>query len=364
MRIGRQGKYRGSLIVIIIILISNSVLSQIESNELFSILDLYVDGQYEVALSKLSNNNFKLDKTTPNHTLDKTEYKGDFQLTQSFHCPNSLAGELALKNYMIPGFISFKTENRVSDTQIYIEFRVYMLNAKYVFKQKILQWQKEFKNEVFTDVELESRNSAYAKDTTTCWSVDGENPRSLVYNNKERAYFRLEHNTVAPSSLCTWGYSTLSGILAYNIPKYIVQNPHEYFTNLADNNTKITVPVKKQGNVYLVEITIGGQNLIYMIDSGASEMIISSAIEKKLLEMGIIRNSDYLPSQRFTFADGRSQEFRRVKLAVVKIGPIKVENVEAAIGNEDGILLLGKSFLDKFKYWKINNDNQTLELQY
>ncbi len=39
-----------------------------------------------------------------------------------------------------------------------------------------------------------------------------------------------------------------------------------------------------------------------------------------------------------------------------------LENVEASISRAEGSLLLGQSFLSKFKNWKIDNDNSNLIL--
>ena len=100
-----------------------------------------------------------------------------------------------------------------------------------------------------------------------------------------------------------------------------------------------------------------------MIDSGASEMFITKSTEQYLLDLGIIRNSDFLQPKIFTLADGSQKEYRRVLIPSVKIGTIRVDDVAVAITEDDSPLLLGKSFLDKFISWKINNDKQTIDLQ-
>ena len=338
---------------------SNSLQGQITGSDLFKAIDLYIDGQYEVVASKLSNNGFSLKKVTPEHSINQVDYKGDIEMDQTFYCPNNLP---AGSNYTLPpGFIIFKTESSTSENYIKIRFDVYLQLAEAVFMSKIEEWQREFGIYKYSSEELFNRKSASIQDTNTYYYVNPENSSSLLSDNR-RANLSLEYYASKPNTLCSLGYTRLKGDLSYRIPKYLISNPDEFFKNVIDDKTIITVPVKKQANTFLVEVTIGGKNMIYMIDSGASEMFISKSTEKYLLELGIIRNSDYLPSKTFTLADNSTRTYRRVMLPVVKIGPIKVDNVEAAITDDSGIPLLGKSFLDRLKYWKINNINQTLEL--
>ena len=339
---------------------SNSLKGQITGNDFFKVVDLYIDGQYEVVVYKLSNNGFSLKKVTPDHNINQIDYKGDMEMHQIFNCPNNLP---AGNNYTLPpGFVIFKTESSTSENYIQIRFDVYLQLAEAVFMSTIEEWQREFGNYKYPSDDLLSRKSASIQDTNTYYYVNPANSSSLLSDNR-RANLSLEYYASKPNTLCYLGYTRLKGDLSYRIPKFLVDNPDEFFTNVTNNKTIITVPVKKQANTYLVEVTIGGKNLIYLIDSGASEMFISKSTEKYLLELGIIRNSDYLPAKTFTLADNSTRTYRRVMLPVVKIGPIKVDNVEAAITDDGGPLLLGKSFLDRLKYWKINNINQTLELE-
>jgi aspartyl protease family protein len=101
----------------------------------------------------------------------------------------------------------------------------------------------------------------------------------------------------------------------------------------------------------------------YIIDSGASDMTINNSIEKYLKEIGALRSSDYLEPAKYQLADGSIKEYRRVVLHSVKIGDIILDSVVANIAGDSEILLLGKSFLNQFSYWKINNDTKTLELE-
>jgi clan AA aspartic protease (TIGR02281 family) len=347
------------LFLVLLTVLNYKTNAQIIGPDLFEIIDLYVEEHYDVVLSKLLNMGFEVKQSTPDYTSNKVDYKGDFMMIQPFPCFNNIPPEYKeIRN----SYIKFGSQNRPSEKSIQIEFDVVMPLAQNVFQSKVKQWEKEIgPGKLYSD-DI-GRSVAVFKDTNTYYGKDAEDPSLLVIINY-RSSFEIKYYKSDPNVLCNKGYATLEGTIYYHIPKYPVENPHDYFNNLETNKSLLTVPVKKQGNTYSVEITMGGKNFVYIIDSGASEMFISNSTEEYLLELGIIRNSDYLPSKTFRLADGSEKNYRRVKIPLIKIGTIKVEDVEAAIADNNSPMLLGKSFLDKFKYWKINNANQTIELQY
>lgn len=127
------------------------------------------------------------------------------------------------------------------------------------------------------------------------------------------------------------------------------------------SDTKI-VKIHKYGSIDKVPISIGGEKYEYIIDSGASFLTIDENIEKKLTEMGVLRSTDYVGVVNLELADGQTKNFRKVILPTITIGNIKVNNIETVI-IEDGNLLLGKSVLNKFKEWRIDNFKRELILE-
>lgn len=332
-------------------------IAQISGSDLFQIIDLYMDEHFDVVLSKLKNQGFELKEATPDYSSKNVDYKGDFWMTQPYECPDIIP---PYPIHTVNGYIQFKTVSYPSEKEIEVRFEVRMTNAKYVIQNEIEQLRKEIGPEEYLKDDGKSIKVKF-QDKKKYYGKDVEDPTSLIAIDTRSIFtFTYWINTFA----CNSPYSVLTGDIFYKIPKYPVENSIDYFKNLDANKSIITIPVKKQSNTYLVEIAIGGKSYIYIIDSGASEMLISGSTEKYLLDLGIIRNSDYLPSKTFTLADGSEKSYRRVKLPMVKIGTLKIEDVEAAIVDDNNPMLLGKSFLDKFKYWKINNSNLTLELQY
>jgi clan AA aspartic protease (TIGR02281 family) len=348
-------KYLVSLLLIL--LLSNKGYCQISSSELFEIIDLYVSEHYDVVKSKLNNLGFEMKESTPDYSNIKIDYSGDFMMMQPYECTDYSSPN---KKTITNSYIKFKTKGDPSQKYIQIDFEVRMPNAQSAFQNKVSQLEKEIGPADNLAKEV-NRMSAQFRDKKKYYGRDVEDPSSLIVIDY-RTNYDLKYYTV--KYFCSTEYTNFSGTIYYNLPKYPIENSDDYFRNKEANNRVISVPVKRLANTYLVEISIGGKNLIYIIDSGASEMFISASMEKNLLDLGVIRNSDYLPTKKFTLADGSEKIYRRVKIPTVRIGTIKIEDVEAAISDDNSPLLLGKSFLDKFKYWKVNNASLTIELQY
>jgi hypothetical protein len=128
-------------------------------------------------------------------------------------------------------------------------------------------------------------------------------------------------------------------------------------------NPSETVSLTKLMNVYKLKVTFGSIEKYFTLDSGANDVFISSDFERDLLLEGLIKKSDYLSARSYRMADGNQVECRRLKLSNIKIGGFTINNVIVAITeNSNGMLLLGKSLLDKFSDWKIDNQKEQLIL--
>lgn len=114
--------------------------------------------------------------------------------------------------------------------------------------------------------------------------------------------------------------------------------------------------------VYRVKVKVGTTEKYFTLDSGASDVCINSLLEKELLEQGLITKRDYLGEGIYSLADGSKVKAKRVLISDFKLGGYTVNNVEAVILSKDSGMLLGKSFLDKFSNWSINNADETLLL--
>jgi hypothetical protein len=115
--------------------------------------------------------------------------------------------------------------------------------------------------------------------------------------------------------------------------------------------------------VYKLKVKVGSVEKYFVLDSGAGDVFISSDYERELLLEGLIKKADYKSSKMYILADGKQVDCRRVVLNGIQVGGYTVNNITAAITDQkNALLLLGKSFLDKFTNWSIDNSKEQLVL--
>jgi clan AA aspartic protease (TIGR02281 family) len=115
------------------------------------------------------------------------------------------------------------------------------------------------------------------------------------------------------------------------------------------------------GQGYKIKITISGVTKYYLFDTGASDLIIDRDTERELLLKGVLKRENYLGKKEYTLANNQTIQAQEVKVNNVIIGDYTLNNVVIAI-IDDGSLLCGRSFLDKFKKWEIDKQNNFLIL--
>jgi predicted aspartyl protease len=81
-----------------------------------------------------------------------------------------------------------------------------------------------------------------------------------------------------------------------------------------------------------------------------------------LVRTGTITESDFLGNQTYRLADGSTVPSRRFVIRSLKVGDRVLEDVTGGIAPVAGSLLLGQSFLSRFKSWSIDNQRQALIL--
>ncbi|HLS30551.1 MAG TPA: retropepsin-like aspartic protease [Flavobacteriaceae bacterium] len=127
--------------------------------------------------------------------------------------------------------------------------------------------------------------------------------------------------------------------------------------------TKSEVPLIEEGltGEYLVKLNLGGKIKYFILDTGATDMVISRELERELLINGTLNESNYVDKAEYLLADNSIVKANVILLDNIQIGDYTVNNVTIAVIDE-GSLLLGKSFLDKFKDWSINKYSKLLIL--
>ena len=112
---------------------------------------------------------------------------------------------------------------------------------------------------------------------------------------------------------------------------------------------------------YKVKITISGVTKYYLLDTGSSDLLIDRETERELLLNGDLKRENYLSKTAYTLANNQTVQGQEVKIDNITIGDYTVNNVVISIVDE-GSLLCGISFLDKFKKWELDKQNKVLIL--
>src|SRR6266851_6480569 len=121
------------------------------------------------------------------------------------------------------------------------------------------------------------------------------------------------------------------------------------------------IPLIKKGGVYTLPVEVNGViTLNFVLDTGASEVNIPAEVALTLYHAGTIRDTDFLPGQTYTLADGSTLNSARFLLRSLKIGNHRMTNVPASIGPVLSPLLLGQSFLERLGTWGLDSQKQVL----
>ena len=119
------------------------------------------------------------------------------------------------------------------------------------------------------------------------------------------------------------------------------------------------VPLMGQGSALMVRGTINGRaTFTFELDTGASIAVIPRSVAS-----GLLTTADYIGMREYVFGDGRRRVQRTYALHSVTVGGLTATNVTCVIGEEADTFLLGRSFLNKFGSWLIDNRRHVLVLQ-
>jgi clan AA aspartic protease (TIGR02281 family) len=123
------------------------------------------------------------------------------------------------------------------------------------------------------------------------------------------------------------------------------------------------VLLKKNGGIFVVPVEINGAiTLEFAVDSGASTVTIPTNVYNTLVRTGTINDSDIIGQGTILLADGSKSKLPVFRTRSLKVGDKTIKNVIAAVLPSGGQLLLGQSFLARFKSWSLDNTKHVLLL--
>jgi clan AA aspartic protease (TIGR02281 family) len=133
---------------------------------------------------------------------------------------------------------------------------------------------------------------------------------------------------------------------------------------VASPSGAIEVPMVRHGGTYAVPALINNAiTLDFVLDSGASDVSIPSDVFSTLIRAGTITKEDIMGSDTYTLADGSRKKSTTFRIRSLKIGSTVLQNVRGSVAEDSGPLLLGMSFLSRFKSWSVDNERHMLVLK-
>lgn len=126
----------------------------------------------------------------------------------------------------------------------------------------------------------------------------------------------------------------------------------------------LEIPLKKEGGTFVVPVQINGAiTLEFTVDSGAADVSVPADVFSTLRRTGTIRDTDIIGERTYVLADGSQRKSSTFTIRSLKIGNTIVENVRGGVAPAQGSLLLGQSFLERFKSWSFDNTKHVLLLE-
>lgn len=216
----------------------------------------------------------------------------------------------------------------------------------------------QYDGDSFIDFKCQNKNCFYVEEDGTKYL--NKKPRTSYSNDDLQVYIKQEYQAKKVITAINYLFSLLN-------ERSFKRDIDDPFANssvvVSQNNTNSNkIPLTESNGTYNIKVRFGHLTKLFVLDSGASEVTISSLLEKELLASGIITKTDYLPKGLYRIADGSIISQNRVQIRKMSIGQFTVHSISASIGNRNSPLLLGKNFLDKFKNWSIDNEQKALEL--
>lgn len=124
------------------------------------------------------------------------------------------------------------------------------------------------------------------------------------------------------------------------------------------------IPLQNLNGVFVIPVSINGiLTLNFTIDSGAADVSIPADVVLTLMRTGTLQVTDFLAQKIYRLADGSTVPSQTFRIRALKIGDREIHNVTGSVAGVKGSLLLGQSFLSRFKSWSINNQRHVLMLE-
>ena len=125
-----------------------------------------------------------------------------------------------------------------------------------------------------------------------------------------------------------------------------------------------SVPLVNDGGTVSAPVLINNTlTLSFVIDTGASDVVIPADVVSTLIRTGTVAKTDFVGTASYILADGTKMPSAQFIIRELKIGNHVVRNVMSSVAPVNGALLLGQSFLSKLPPWSIDYPNNALTIR-
>jgi len=129
-------------------------------------------------------------------------------------------------------------------------------------------------------------------------------------------------------------------------------------------SARTRVQLRIDRGISFVPVEINGTlKLDFALDSGASDVSIPADVFSTLKRTSTVKEADFIGQQSYVLADGSTTQSTTFKIRSLRIGELVIEDVKASVKPAHASLLLGQSFLERFKSWAIDNTTHELLLE-
>ncbi len=123
-----------------------------------------------------------------------------------------------------------------------------------------------------------------------------------------------------------------------------------------------TLSVLTLNGMTYIKAKIGSLIKVWLFDTGSSDLLINKEMEEELKNQGLINSSNYLGVGQYEMANGVVDTCRKYTISNLKMGKFTINNIVVAVTEKGKRIIIGRSLLNKFEYWRLDNNKQILIL--
>jgi hypothetical protein len=121
-----------------------------------------------------------------------------------------------------------------------------------------------------------------------------------------------------------------------------------------------TINILSLNGMTYIKMKTGSMIQFWLFDTGASDLLINSDMEKTLQQEGMLTQDNYLGTGEYEMANGAVDTCRKYLVQKIQIGKLTVNNVIMAVTDKGKHIIAGKALLNKFTNWKLDNEKDQL----